>query len=92
MANAIATIKLMPESPDVDLKKIEHEALKIIHKFAGRGETKTEIKPVAFGLNSVNISFVMDENLGSPDKIEEELSAIPDVNSVETTDVRRTIG
>jgi len=49
MANAIATIKIMPESPDEDLKHIETEALKIIQAFAGKGDTKTEIVPVAFG-------------------------------------------
>lgn len=92
MANAIATIRIMPESPDVDLKHIEVEALKIILDFAGKGDTKTEIVPVAFGLNSVNITFIMDEKLGSPDSIEGKLLAIEGVNSAETIDVRRAIG
>ena len=92
MANAIATIKIMPESPDVDLHKIEKEALKIILDFAGKGDTRTEIKPVAFGLKSLNITFIMDEALGTPDRIEEQLAAIEGVNSVETTDVRRAVG
>ncbi len=92
MANAIVTIKIMPESPDEDLKHIETEALKMILKFAGKGDTRTEVIPVAFGLKSVNITFIMDENLGSPDAIEGELSSIKGVNSVETTDVRRAIG
>ena len=92
MVNAIATIKIMPESPDVDLKHIEKEALKIIQHFAGKGDTRVEVIPVAFGLNSVNITFIMDEKLGSPDSIEDKLQAIKGVNSVETTDVRRAIG
>ena len=92
MANAIATIRIMPESPDVDLKHIEKEALKVILNFAGKGDTKTEVIPVAFGLKSVNITFIMDEKLGSPDSIEGQLQSIDGVNSVETIDVRRAIG
>jgi len=92
MANAIATIRIMPESPDIDLKHIETEAKKIILGFAGKGDTKTEVIPVAFGLKSVNITFIMDEKLGSPDAIEGKLQSIKGVNSVETIDVRRAIG
>jgi len=43
-------------------------------------------------LNSVNLTFIMDEALGSPDAIEKELLAIKGVNSAETIDVRRAIG
>lgn len=92
MVNTIVTIKMMPESPEVDLKKIEHSALKMILDFAGKGDTKVEVLPVAFGLNSVNITFIMDEAKGSPEPLEIKLATIEGVNSVETIDVRRAIG
>ena len=82
----------MPESPEEDLKKIEEHAMKEILHFAGKGDTKIEIIPVAFGLKSVNITFIMDEKFGGTDPIEQKLSAISGVNSVEVTDVRRAIG
>ena len=34
MANAIVTVKIMPEAPDSDLDKIEQEAKKKIAEFA----------------------------------------------------------
>ena len=92
MAQAIVTLKIMPESPETDLGKIESEALEKIKEFAGETETKTEQKPVAFGLKSLDIIFVMDESKGSTEPVEESLKTIEGVQSVEVTDVRRAIG
>jgi elongation factor 1-beta len=92
MANAIATVKIMPESPEVDLAKVEEEAKKLIADFAGEGETKSEIEPVAFGLKALKIIFVMDEAKGSPDPVAEKITALEGVNSAEISDVRRAVG
>jgi elongation factor 1-beta len=92
MANAVVTIKIMPEDPSVDLKKIEAHALKDIEHFAGKGDTKVEIEPIAFGLKAIKITFIVDEKLGGPEPLEKKLELIPGVNSVETVDVRRAIG
>lgn len=92
MVNIIVTLRIMPESPDVDLKHIEVEALKMILDFAGKGDTKIVVTPIAFGLNAVDITFIMDESLGSPDVLEEKIMTINGVNSFETKDVRRAIG
>ena len=48
--------------------------------------------PVAFGLKALNVTFVMDEKKGSTDALEADLGVIEGVESVEVTDVRRTIG
>ena len=92
MANAIVTVKIMPSSPDIDLKKLEKDAKNLIAAFAGKGETKAEIEPVAFGLNALKIIFVMDEKKGSPDPVAEKIQILEGVNSAEITDVRRAIG
>lgn len=92
MANVVITVKIMPESPETDLAKLEEEAKKLIADFAGEGETKTEIEPVAFGLKAVKIIFVIDESKGSPDPVAEDIAKIQGVNSAEIVDVRRAIG
>jgi len=92
MAKAIVTIKIMPSSPEVNLDELETTAKKFIAEFAGEGETKSEITPVAFGLKSLSIIFVMEESLGSPDGVAEKLGALEKVNSAEVTDVRRALG
>lgn len=92
MANAIITLKIMPESPSEDLDRIEVETKKKIAHFAGEGETRTEIEPIAFGLKAIKIIFVTDEKKGGTDALEAEISKIKGVNSVEVIDVRRAVG
>jgi elongation factor 1-beta len=92
MANAIVTLKIMPVSPKIDLEKVAEEAIKQIIAYAGDGDRKKEIEPVAFGLNALKLIFVMDEKKGSPEPLEKEIGKIKGVNSVEITDVRRAIG
>lgn len=91
MANVVVTMKIMPEDPSTDLKKIENEASEKIKNFGGN-VGKVEVIPIAFGLQSVNIIFIMDENKGSTDELENQISSLEGVNSAEVSDVRRTIG
>lgn len=91
MAQVVATIKVMPEGPDTDLEALQTEAEKEIKEF-GADIGKAEIEPIAFGLKALNMTFVLDESLGSPDPIAEKIAELDGVNSAETTDVRRAVG
>ncbi len=92
MGFAVVTLKVMPESPEVDLEQLEVKVKEKIKDFAGEGETKTEIEPVAFGLKALKVIFVMDESQGSPDPVAEEVDKFDEVASAEIVDVRRAIG
>lgn len=92
MTNVVVTVKIMPENPEVDLKKIEDEVVKRIHDYAGKVATKSETEPLAFGLKVLKIIFVMDQNLGSPDDFVEKFTEIDGVQSAEVSDVRLAIG
>lgn len=91
MAQAIVTLTIMPETPEVDLKVIETAATREIKTFGG-DVGKVEIQPVAFGLKALKLIFVMDEAKGSTESLEQNIARIPHVQSCETTDVRRAIG
>ena len=91
MADVVITFKLMPTAPDVDLSSVEGKAKEAITAFGGE-VGKVETQPVAFGLNALILIFVMDESKGSTDELETQISNMEGVNSVECTDVRRTIG
>ena len=91
MAQVIVSLKIMPKNPEINLENVEAKAKEIIFSKAGEGDMKVEIVPVAFGLNSLNIIFVMKED-SKLDPIEELIGDIEGVNSVEVTDVRRAIG
>ena len=91
MATIVVTMKIMPDSPDADLAKIEISAKEKIAKFGGE-VAKSEQVPIAFGLIALNLFFVMDEKKGSTENLENEILLIDEVQSVEVTDVRRAIG
>jgi len=92
MGKAVVTVKIMPDTVEADLERIERAALERMAVYTGNNETKTEIEPVAFGLKAIKITFVMDENQGSPESLEKEIQALEGVMSCETIDVRRAIG
>ncbi len=92
MGNAIITMRIMPESVEADLKKIEDEAMKLITAYSDERQKKVTITPIAFGLKAVDIMFMMDEKKGDTEPLEKELQEIPEVQSVEVIDVRRALG
>ena len=91
MAKVIITLKVMPKSPTSDLNKIKENVSHLVKEFGGE-VGKVEENPVAFGIKSLNIFFVMDESLGSTEELEKHASEISEVSSVEVIDVRRAVG
>ncbi len=92
MANVILTLKIMPESPSVDLASLQDSINKEINAFTGETETKAETEDVAFGIKALKITFVMDENKGSTEALENKIKEMNEVSSVDVVDVRRAIG
>ena len=92
MAQVVISLRIMPQNTEVDLAELESKAKREIIKFCHSSEFKTTIEPIAFGLNALNIIFVMDESKGSTEELEKRISHIELVESVEVTDVRRAIG
>ncbi len=87
MGEVVATIKLMPESPDVDLEKIKEDIIKSIPE--GAEFHKIEEEPIAFGLVALKVMVVVGDSEGGTEKVEENLSKVENVSSVEVEDVRR---
>ena len=86
------TVKIMPESPEVNLDEIKEKAKVVAKQFNVTFlEDKTEIEPVAFGLKALKLTFYMDESIGS-ESITNELGTIENVNSAEVCDMRRAVG
>ncbi|MBN1275511.1 elongation factor 1-beta [Candidatus Woesearchaeota archaeon] len=92
MAMAVVTVRLMPEGPEVDLESLKASVLEKIAAFAGEGDTREEVEPIAFGLKALRITFVMDEDKGSPDALEPDITSLEGVGSFEVVDVRRAVG
>ena len=91
MASIIVTMKIMPSAPTSDLESIRVKAENAISSFGGK-VGRVDIVPVAFGLKSVNMIFIMDESKGSTETLENQISSIDNANSVDVIDVRRALG
>jgi elongation factor 1-beta len=87
MGEVVATIKLMPESPEVDLAQIKENVEKSIPE--GTELHKIEEEPIAFGLVALNVMVIVDDGEGGTEKAEEIFSQLDDVASIEVGDVRR---
>ena len=92
MAKAIITFKLMPESPDSDLKKIRDKALIIAKKNGSIGEMQSKEDPIAFGLKAVLILAMYQIEGVDFEKIAEEMQNINQVQSAEVAKMDLALG
>ena len=76
-------LKLMPESPETDLESIKEAAKEKVDV------NDMDVQDVAFGLKAVMISTVVQDDQGGTDEVEESLSEIEGVQSVEVEDVQK---
>ena len=90
MGTVAVKIKIMPASPETDIKRIEEELKKILKKNKVEN-TKFEVQPIAFGLKALIILFGWPEEK-ELEKFENELRKIKNVGSVSIVDMRRAIG
>lgn len=90
MGMVVVKIKIMPTSPEVNLKEIGTKAREFIENSNGKGCNIKE-EPIAFGLKALIIFFGWDEEK-ELDTLENSLRAIENVNSAEIIDLRRAIG
>ncbi|MEK6818649.1 MAG: elongation factor 1-beta [Nanoarchaeota archaeon] len=91
MTGIVAVIvRIMPESTDSNLLKIKDESKKVLEN-QGAMNLSFEEKPMAFGLNSIKIKFAWPEEKDTS-LIEDSLSDIDEVSSVEIEDYRRAFG
>ncbi|MBN2250742.1 MAG: elongation factor 1-beta [Candidatus Altiarchaeota archaeon] len=85
--NVAATVRIMPEGTDVDYDSMEKGVRAIVEKY-GKVHS-VEIKPIAFGLRSLEVVMLLSDSVGGIDEIESEVGKLSGVASVETTDVNR---
>jgi len=90
MGTALIKLKIMPNSPEADLDKIQQQAEDIIKQEEGKTH-QTEREPIAFGLNAIIITFAIDESIPT-DPFIEKIQASEQVSSAEIIDFRRALG
>jgi len=91
MARMLVTLKVMPDSVDLDLKELREKIKDVIAKESGELLDKDELEPVAFGLKALKLMFIIDESKGS-ETISDAVGSLEGVSSCTVIDMRRTVG
>ncbi|WP_294967946.1 elongation factor 1-beta [uncultured Methanosphaera sp.] len=86
MSDVVAILKVMPESPDVDLEALKESVKNVLND--GEFE-RVEEEPIGFGLVALNVTIVVDDGEGGTEPAEQAIADLDEVQSVEVTDVRR---
>ena len=80
MGKVMAVIKVMPDSADRDMNKLQDDLAKALPKSA---ELKgMQVKPIAFGLKAIKVAFVVSDSEGGTEPVEEAFQKVPGVESV----------
>ena len=87
MGEVLTTMKIMPDSPDVDLESIKSTIESSMPEGARIHEISEE--PIAFGLVAVILQFITEDGEGGSEAVEEMVQAIDGVASFEVTGVGR---
>ncbi len=89
MGTVLMTIKLNPSSAEADLEEIKQNATKVIEQGEGKNP-RFEEQPLAFGLKTIVTSFEISEDK-EIEPIENALSEIENVGSMQVVDMRRAL-
>jgi elongation factor 1-beta len=83
MGDVIAVFRILPDSPD-SFDKVRQQV-------DGLKPAKLEEEPIAFGLKAIKATFIIPDEGGVMDELENKLNAIDGTQSVETLQVSRSL-
>ncbi|MBW6462278.1 MAG: elongation factor 1-beta [DPANN group archaeon] len=79
MGKVATTFKIMPDTAETDLDKIQAEIKDKVHNVADM-----KVEPIAFGLSALLVMVITEDSEGGMDDIENTLTAIDGVGDIET--------
>ncbi|MGA2913952.1 MAG: elongation factor 1-beta [Methanoregula sp.] len=85
MGSVAVIVRVMPESPDVNLEQLK-KALK--QKLPGIQEIREE--PIGYGLKALKLVAVVNDSGGETDAVERTLSGVAGVERAEIVEVTLT--
>ncbi|HUL62167.1 MAG TPA: elongation factor 1-beta [Methanocella sp.] len=80
MGEVVAVIRVMPDSADRDLRKLEDSLKATLPKSAKL--QGVQVKPIAFGLKALVFGITVSDAEGGTEAVEQAFSKVPGVESV----------
>jgi elongation factor 1-beta len=89
MGEVAVQLKIMPNSPDVDLKGLSN---RITSQVAPYGRIYScEVQLIAFGLKALMLTVIIEDKKGGTEAVEASLSKIDKVESVQVVAATRML-
>ncbi len=89
MGEVAVQVKVMPDSPEVNLKELSGRIESVV---SGDGRVYAcEVQPIAFGLKALLITFIVEDKEGGSEALEDAISSLDDVESVNVVAVSRML-
>jgi elongation factor 1-beta len=85
MGSVAVIVRVMPESPEVNLEQLKKE---LKQKLPGIHEIREE--PIGFGLKALKLVVVVNDSGGETDAIEKSLNEVAGVERAEIVEVTLT--
>jgi len=92
MAVVIIKLRVMPDSPEIDLKVLTEQIKERLTEFGMKAFHSAREEPVAFGLKALDVIFLLDESNSNTDVLEAKIKELKGVQSTQILDVRRAVG
>jgi len=86
MGEVVVILKIMPESPDVDLEKLQADI-----RAAVTGIEDMKVEPIGFGLSAIKIAMITEDDEGAGDKVEAMFSQIQGIDRTEIESLNRLL-
>jgi elongation factor 1-beta len=87
LGNIIVRVKILPESIETKPEELLNKVEKSITKVAS--VQRHAVEPIAFGLNALIVDFRIEDAEGGTDPLEEAISKVEGVGSMEVLGVSR---
>ncbi|MCQ8893394.1 MAG: elongation factor 1-beta [Methanolinea sp.] len=85
MGTVAIIIRVMPESPDVDITRLKEEISRQVPAVRDIRE-----EPIGFGLKALKVAALVNDAAGESDAVEAAIQKIPGVERAEITEVTLT--
>lgn len=85
MGNVSIIFKIMPENVEDDIQDLKNRIVKTLEPVVKiRG---IQVRPIAYGLNAINIAIITKDEDGASDKLEQKIREVKGVGDVEIEDM-----
>jgi elongation factor 1-beta len=86
MGEVAVILKIMPESPEIDITKLQEEI-----KANVPGIEDMRVEPIGFGLSAIKIAMITQDEEGAGDNVEGLFSKIAGIERVEIESLNRML-